>query len=527
MTTDQGGLRHTPAGVDVDDPTNEHTQPDGIGENETLLALRHISKAFPGVTALSDVNLDVVRGEVHALVGENGAGKSTLIKTLSGALRPTSGTIRIDGVDHESLTPAQARDLGIAVIYQEFTLIPVLSVAENIFLGRYPMKGAVLDRKAMAAESDELFARLGIHIDSKTLVQDLTTGYQQLVEIAKALSQDARLLIMDEPSAPLMTAEVEALFHVVETLRQQGVTIIYISHRLEEIFRISDRVSVLRDGAHVATLRTRDTDKNELIKLMVGRELSESYPARTTPPGEVYLSVTDVSGNGVKDITFEARRGEVLGFAGLIGAGRTELMQLLFGAEPIESGSISLGGRPITAKSPIAAVTDGIALVPEDRKRHGVILNLSIRDNVSLPMLKRISLASVIRAGQERALVDEYMNALQIKAPSTAQKVMNLSGGNQQKVVLAKWLATSPEVLIFDEPTRGIDVGAKQEIYSIMNDLAAQGKVIIMISSDMEELIGMSDRVIVLHRGRLAGTLNKSEIVQEKILALSSGELEL
>ena len=492
--------------------------------SSALLSLHHVSKEFPGVTALSDVSLAFAQGGVHALVGENGAGKSTLIKTMSGALSPTSGTIRIDGVDHAHLTPMQARDLGVAVIYQEFTLIPGLSVAENIFLGAYPMKGPVLDRKAMASRVAEIFGRLEVHISPNALVADLTTGYQQLVEIAKALSRNARLLIMDEPSAPLTTAEVDSMFRVIEALKAQGVTIIYISHRLEEIFRVSDTVSVLRDGLHVATMKTADTTKSDLIRLMVGRELSESYPARRNPPGEVHLVVDGLSGNGVRDISFEARRGEVLGFAGLIGAGRTELMQLLFGAQPIEAGRVTLSDRRVVPKNPMAAVNAGIALVPEDRKRHGVILNLTIRNNIVLPLLRRISRASVVNTRDERDIVDSEIGSLQIKTPSQTQKVMNLSGGNQQKVVLAKWLATKPDVLIFDEPTRGIDVGAKQEIYAIMNNLAADGKVILMISSDMEELIGMSDRIIVLCQGRVMGTLAKHEITQERILALSSGE---
>jgi len=491
--------------------------------DRALLSLHGISKQYPGVVALSDVSLEFRQGEVHALIGENGAGKSTLIKTLSGAVDPTSGWIEMDGKKYHGLTPAQARELGIAVIYQEFTLIPELSAAENIFLGDFPLIGPILDRKSMWARAAELFARLGVQIDPKTPVQGLTTGYQQIVEIAKALSRDARVLVMDEPSAPLTTSEVEAMFDVVATLKEHGVTVIYISHRLEEIFRIADRVSVLRDGKYIRSLNVVDTNKSELIRLMVGRDLSETFPQRTTGPGEVTIQVRNLSGNGVRDISFEARRGEILGFAGLVGAGRTELMEMLFGVAPVASGEIHLHGRPIRPKDVVSAISSGLALVPEDRKRHGVILDLTVRDNISLPLLRRISTLGVVRRRRERAVADKYRDALRIKTPSLSQKLGNLSGGNQQKVVLAKWLAMDADTFIFDEPTRGIDVGAREEIYTIMNDLAAEGKTLIMISSDMEELLGMSDRMVVLCRGRLAGTLTKSEFSQERILTMASG----
>jgi ribose transport system ATP-binding protein len=375
----------------------------------------------------------------------------------------------------------------------------------------------------MWARAAELFARLGVQIDPTAPVQDLTTGYQQIVEIAKALSRDARVLIMDEPSAPLTTSEVEAMFNVVATLKEHGVTVIYISHRLEEIFRIADRVSVLRDGKFIRTLNVAETNKSELIELMVGRELSETFPPRTTAPGEITLRVSNLCGNGVREISFEARRGEILGFAGLVGAGRTELMEMLFGVAPISAGEIELHGRQIRPKGVVSAISSGLALVPEDRKRHGVILDLTIRDNISLPLLRRISTLGVVRRREERAVATKYQSALSIKTPSLSQKVGNLSGGNQQKVVLAKWLAMDADTLIFDEPTRGIDVGAREEIYMIMNDLAAEGKTLIMISSDMEELLGMSDRIVVLCRGRLAGTLVKTEFSQERILTMASG----
>ncbi|MBK0417736.1 sugar ABC transporter ATP-binding protein [Leucobacter sp. CSA1] len=495
---------------------------------EAGLSLRvdTLVKEYPGVRALDGVSLDLRPGEVHAIIGENGAGKSTLIKTLSGAIQPTSGTITVDGRSFDRLTPQLARELGIAVIYQEFTLFPNLSASENVFLGEFIRKGPVLDRKTMAAESEALFRRLGVRIPPNALVETLTTGYQQIVEIAKALSKDARLLIMDEPSAPLTASEVDAMFAIVDTLKREGMTIVYISHRMDEIFRLSDRVSVLRDGAYVATRDTAGTTKNELISLMVGRELSEGYPQRDHETGEVSLSVRGLTGNGVQNISFEARAGEILGFAGLIGAGRTELMELVFGAKKPDSGSVDLHGNSVLSVNPIQAIRNGIALVPEDRKRHGLVLEFSIARNITLPSLRRLSRGSVLSPSREAELADRYMKELRIKAPSSQEIVGNLSGGNQQKVVLAKWLATSPEVLIFDEPTRGIDIGARHEIYAIMNRLAEEGKTILMISSDMEELIGMADRVVVLQEGIQRGTLDKEDITQEAILTLASeGEL--
>lgn len=490
---------------------------------DTILKLNHISKLYPGVVALDNLNIEFKEGEIHAMVGENGAGKSTMIKTISGAVQPTRGTIEINNHTYEQMTPTLSRQNGIAVIYQEFTLIPVLSASENIFLGEFIMKGMVLDRKEMDKKAEELFNKLHVDIDPSTKVADLTTGYQQIVEIAKAVSKDAKILIMDEPSAPLTTSEVEAMFKIVDTLKTQGVTIIYISHRMEEIFRLSDRVSVLRDGKYITTVNTADTSKSELIKLMVGRELSETYPERKNKASETVLSIKKLTGNGVKDVSFDVKRGEVLGLAGLIGAGRTELAQLLFGYEKIISGEIILNGKSIRPKNCIEAIAAGIALVPEDRKRQGLVLEMSIKENTTMPSMKRISTLAVISSDQEKEMSQSYMDSLRTKAPSIEQKTKNLSGGNQQKVVLAKWLAMDPQVLIFDEPTRGIDVGAKQEIYNIMNELADNGKTILMISSDMEELIGMSDRIVVLCKGRVTGLLEKEEVSQELILSKSAG----
>ncbi len=490
---------------------------------DTILKLNHISKLYPGVVALDDMNMEFREGEVHAIVGENGAGKSTMIKTISGAIEPSQGTIEICGETFEKLTPKLSRQKGVAVIYQEFTLVPVLSAAENIFMGEYMLKGMVLDRKSMEAKASELFERLHVKIDPKAKVADLTTGFQQIVEIAKAISKDAKILIMDEPSAPLTIAEVEAMYEIVDRLKAEGVTILYISHRMEEIFRLSDRVTVIRDGKYITTVNTEETSKQELIKLMVGRELNESYPVREKPPTETLMKLNRVCGNGVKDISFDIKRGEILGLGGLVGAGRTELAQLLFGSEKITSGEIVYKGKPLHAKNCRQAIEAGIAMIPEDRKRHGVVLDMSIRENTTMPCLRRISNHSVIKPKREVEVTEKYEKSLRIKTPTMEQLVKNLSGGNQQKVVLAKWLAMDPEVIIFDEPTRGIDVGAKQEIYDIMNDLANQGKAIVMISSDMEELIGMSDRVVVLCKGRMAGSLSREEISQESILMKAAG----
>lgn len=490
---------------------------------ETILKLNHVSKHYPGVVALDDLNIDFKEGEVHAMVGENGAGKSTMIKSISGAITPTGGTIEIDGETFDSMTPARSRQHGIAVIYQEFTLIPVLSAAENIFMGEFLMKGMVLNQKEMERRAAELFKKLKVKIDPSAKVADLTTGYQQIVEIAKAISKDAKILIMDEPSAPLTTSEVEALYKIVDTLKEQGVTIIYVSHRMEEIFRLTDRVSILRDGKYIATVNTKETTKAELIRLMVGRELNETYPTRKKKANETILAIKNLSGNGVKDISFDVKKGEILGLAGLIGAGRTELAQLLFGYEKVDSGEIILKGKKIHPGDCIEAIEAGIALVPEDRKRQGLVLEMTIRENTTMPSLRKISRLSAINRKKEKEMSERYRENLRTKTPSIEQKAKNLSGGNQQKVVLAKWLAMDPDILIFDEPTRGIDVGAKQEIYNIMNDLANNGKTIIMISSDMEELIGMSDRVVVLCKGRLTGVLKKEEISQELILAKSAG----
>lgn len=492
---------------------------------EYVLQLQHIRKEYPGVVALKDVTLELKKGEILALIGENGAGKSTLIKCCSGAVIPTSGKIVVNGKEFTSMTPQLAAENGIAIIYQEFNNVKELSAAENLFLGRPIRKGMIVDKAAMEKEAAKAFDRLHIKIDPKALMKNLTVGYQQMVEIAKAIQQNAQILIMDEPSAPLTSAEVESMFEVVEQLRGEGISIIYISHRLEEIYRLSDRILVMRDGEYVKTLITKESHVQELIKLMVGRELTESYPPRTdcVKEDDVILELKNVTGNGDKNISLKVRKGEILGLGGLVGAGRTELAQLIFGAAKKESGQIIFKGKEINPKSPREAIDLGLALVPEDRKRHGAMLGISIKNNINMPIYEKNSTLSVIDSKKEKEIAEKYQKNMAIKTPSLNQLVKNLSGGNQQKVILGRWLAADSELIIFDEPTRGIDVGAKYEIYKLMNDLVEkEGKAILMISSEMEELMGMSDRIIVLAEGDMTGELQKEEFSQERIMAFAS-----
>lgn len=494
--------------------------------SDNILELKHITKLYPGVVALNDVSLEVRRGEILALVGENGAGKSTLIKTCSGAITPTQGEIVINGKSFTGMTPQTSEQNGIGVIYQEFNLVGDLSVAENIFLGRAIRKGMVIDLKAMERESKKILDSLNIKINPKTLVKTLSVGYQQMVEIAKAVSQNAKLLIMDEPSAPLTSAEVEAMFAIVDKLKAGGVSIIYISHRLDEIFRLADRITILRDGQYVTTLNTDETNKDELVKYMVGRQLTEVYPKRDEicVKDEVIFEAVNVSGNGDKNISFKIHRGEVLGLGGLVGAGRTEFAELMFGMRPKTAGKFIFKGKEISPKTPKDAIELGIGLVPEDRKKEGALLGMSIRCNINMPIYQRISKGTVINEKKEEEIAQTYRKEISIKTPTLDQLVKNLSGGNQQKVILAKWLAADSELLIFDEPTRGIDIGAKQEIYTLINHLVEQGKTVLMISSEMEELMGMSDRILILAEGNMTGELNKSEFDQERIMQLASIE---
>jgi ribose transport system ATP-binding protein len=492
--------------------------------SEYVLELQHIVKRYPGVLALNDVSLKLKKGQILGLIGENGAGKSTLIKTCSGAVIPTSGKIVVNGKEFSSMSPQLARENGIAIIYQEFNNVKGLSAAENLFLGNPIRKGLVIDRKAMEEEAAKSFKQLNINIDPKEMCSNLSVGYQQMIEIAKAIRLNAKVLIMDEPSAPLTSKEVESMMGVCELLKSQGVAIIYISHRLDEIFRLSSEIVVLRDGEYIKTLDTEKSTVDELIQLMVGRELKESYPKRVkkTISDEILLELKDVCGNGDKNVNLKLRKGEVLGIGGLVGAGRTELAQMIFGSVRKDSGKIILNGEEINPKCPKDAIELGIALVPEDRKRHGAILHNSINHNINMPIYDHYSKFSKIDEKKEKEITEKYIKEMLIKTPSMNQLVKNLSGGNQQKVILSKWLAASSSLIILDEPTRGIDVGAKYEIYKIINNLVEKGKTVILISSEMEELIGMSDRIIVFAEGVISGELKKEEFSQNSIMALAS-----
>ena len=491
---------------------------------ENILEVRNLSKYYTGVKALDDVSISFRKGEVHALAGENGAGKSTLIKAITGAIEPTAGTIIVEGKPYRKLSPIEAIDLGIAAIYQEFTLIPHLTVAENIYFGKEIGSRGFVDRKAMNAEVGKLMKDIGIDLNPAAYVCDLGIAYQQIVEIVKAVASNSKILIMDEPTAPLTNKETEMLFGIIKRLREREVTILYISHRMDEIFRVCDRVSVMRDGKYICTENTQDIDVHRLIAHMVGRELGESYPERQKPLGDVVLDVQDLKSEKIRGVSFQLHRGEILGFGGLVGAGRTETMQAIFGADKVLGGTVSVNGKPVTIKNPTQALEKGIGLIPEDRKNQGVLLGLSVRQNVTFASLKQAMVGWLISDKKDVAIAEEYTQKLRIKTPSVNQLVKNLSGGNQQKVVLAKALATKCDIIIFDEPTRGIDVGAKQEIYNLMRQLVdEEGKSIIMVSSEMPELIGMSDRILVMRHGKIAGEIQKENYSQELILEYASG----
>ena len=488
-----------------------------------ILELRQLAKSYPGVAALKPFDLAFRQGEVHALLGENGAGKSTLIKLVTGAVRADAGRVVLDGQDLSGLDPAGTLSRGIAAIYQEFSLFPDLTVAENVFFGRQITRRGLVDRAAMEADTARILHELGTDISPRDLARDLSVGHQQMVELAKSVSRNARVLIMDEPTAPLTNREVGFLYEVVARLKARGVTIIYISHRLKEIFDLCDRVTVLRDGDLVATLDTATTTEAELVRLMVGRAVDRSHPIATARFGDVRLEARGLRSARVHDVSLSVRAGEILGLAGLVGAGRTETARLIFGADPRAAGDILVDGQPVTIRAPGDAIAAGIGLIPEDRKRQGVLLNQSVTFNTVFAALGRISPGVFADAGAERAAATRMCDQLQIKTPHLGQLVSRLSGGNQQKVVLAKWLLTESRVLIFDEPTRGIDVGAKEEIYALMRRLSDRGAAIIMISSEMPELLGMPDRILVLAQGRVAGELAKSQFDQERVLRLASG----
>jgi len=489
-----------------------------------LLEMRGITKAFPGVKALTDVDFDVRPGEVHALVGENGAGKSTLMKILAGVYERDAGEVWLKGKPVHFTNPRQAQLAGIVTIYQELNQVPEMSVTENIFLGSELERGVVLQWSAMHDRAKELLAKLHLDIDPRLPIKQLGVGQQQMVEVAKALHQKADLIIMDEPTSSLSIREINDLFAIVRELKAAGVAIVYISHHLEETFAITDRITVLRDGRNVATKPTSELNIDSLVRLMVGRDLSEKYPKEIAPRGEEVLRVENLNRAGVlSDISFSVYAGEVLGIAGLVGAGRTELARAVFGADPIDSGQFYIKGRPVKIASPNDAIQHGIGLLTEDRKQQGLFLQMSVRDNIVMAVLKRLTKGPRVNRRKETEVTRFYIESMNIKAASQDQLAINLSGGTQQKVVLGKWMSTQPRVLIFDEPTRGIDVGAKVEIYKMMNQLAQQGVAIIMISSELPEILGMSDRVLVMRGGRIRGELTRAEATEEKIMEFATG----
>jgi ABC-type sugar transport system ATPase subunit len=488
-----------------------------------LLEMRGIVKSFPGVKALRGVDLTLRAGEVLALLGENGAGKSTLMKVLGGAHRADAGKIKIAGRETNFHSPQNSRHAGVAVIYQEFNLVPGLTASENIFLGQERTRVGFIARKDERRQAKELFHRLGVSIDLDLPCSRLTTAQQQLVEIAKALAFKARIIVMDEPSAALTSHEVQRLHEIIHDLQRDGIGVIYISHRLEEIFHIADHVTVLRDGANVGDRSIGHLTRQQMIELMVGRELKDEFPKRAVTIGPPRLKVIGLQrGRVVRDVSFEVRRGEILALTGLIGAGRTETVRLIFGADSREAGEIRLDDRLLAIRQPRDAIGAGIGLLTEDRKLQGLVLGTSVRENFGLPNLDWLSHYGFVNRPQEREEFGRYVSTLKIKIPHQEQQARNLSGGNQQKVVLAKWLARNCEVLIFDEPTRGIDVGAKYEIYLLMNQLAAEGKAIVMISSEMPEVLGMADRILVMHDGRITGEIaDVAHATQEQLMELA------
>ncbi|MFF2324704.1 MULTISPECIES: sugar ABC transporter ATP-binding protein [unclassified Streptomyces] len=490
-----------------------------------VLALEEVSKSFGAVRALRGVSLQLFAGEVHALAGENGAGKSTLIKALAGVHRPDTGTVLLDGSPVEFHGPADARDAGVAVIYQEPTLFPDLSVAENIFVGRQPSRSlGRVDHRAVKQAAAGLFARLGVDLDPEQPARGLSIADQQLVEIAKALSFEARVLIMDEPTAALTGSEVARLFGVVKTLREQGAAVLFISHRLEEIFELCQRVTTLRDGAWISSEPLAGLTEDDLVRRMVGRDLDELYPKQETEIGEAALTVRRLTREGVfTDVSFEVRRGEIVGLAGLVGAGRSEVARAVFGVDRWDAGEVEVLGHTLKAGSPSLAMAAGVALVPEDRRAQGLVMDMSIGRNIGLTGFAETTRAGLMNRRAERDRAVDWAVKLQVKYARLADVVGTLSGGNQQKVVLAKWLATAPQVLIVDEPTRGIDVGTKAEVHRLLSSLAAEGVAVLMISSDLPEILGMADRVLVMHEGRLAAEIPRAEATEETVMAAATG----
>lgn len=491
---------------------------------ETVVSMHGIQKRFPGVHALDDAQLDLRRGEVHGLVGENGAGKSTLMKVLTGIYQPDGGSVQVKGRDVVYETPADALADGVSMIHQELNQMQHLTVADNIWIGREPMRGIVLDTAQVNKQTAELLDSLHLDISPTETVANLSVAKQQMIEIAKAISLNADILIMDEPTAALTTTEIEDLFKFVADLKSKGVAIVYISHRMEELQRITDRITVMRDGQFVDTVDTADVTMDQIISMMVGRTIYEEPKTHSmvAPDAPVVLEVEHLSSPVVHDVSFALRKGEILGLAGLMGAGRTETARLIFGADPKTEGTIKVNGKEVTIETPQDAVEAGIGYLSEDRKRFGLNIGLSVADNTVMANLEQFMRGPVVDEQKVQREAEKYIDQLALKTPSVAQLVRNLSGGNQQKVVIAKWLVRDSEILIFDEPTRGIDVGAKSEIYKLMNELAAEGKSIIMISSEMPELLRMSDRVIIMCEGNVTGEIDIAEANQENIMRFAT-----
>ncbi|WP_028220453.1 sugar ABC transporter ATP-binding protein [Paraburkholderia oxyphila] len=496
------------------------------GHAAPLLAARHVRKAFPGVIALQDVSIEIRAGRVHALMGENGAGKSTMMKIIAGVYTPDGGTLHFKGEPIALKSPRDALDRGIAMIHQELNLLPEMTVAENIWIRREPRgRLGLVNHGALNRQTRELFAQLGIEIDPQTPLGRLSIANRQMVEIAKAVSFDSDLLIMDEPTSAITDKEVEHLFRIIAELKARGKAIIYITHKMDEVFQIADDISIFRDGHHIVTREASRFDKQSLIAAMVGRELTQVFPKETVPIGEVALAVRDLGRRGVfSGVSFDVRYGEILGVAGLMGSGRTEVMEAIFGVYPAHSGEILFEGKPKTIRSPADAIRAGVAFLTEDRKGTGLFLQLSVGENMAITALKRHSALGFVRQQRVNEECEALCRSLKVKTPGLAQIIENLSGGNQQKVLLARWLLNQPKILILDEPTRGVDVGAKSEIHALITQLARNGVAVVMISSELPEVIGMSDRVVVMHERRVSGILPRELATQENIMTLASGE---
>lgn len=491
--------------------------------NDYILELKNVVKKFGGVTALNNVHLEIKKGEIHALCGENGAGKSTLMKIISGAQKATSGEIIFEGNKVEYNTTKEAQNLGISMIYQEFNLVRYLTVAENIFLGKLPMKAGTVNWTKLFNDTQKILDTLGLKISPRAKILNLSVAQMQMVEIAKCLSVNSKVIIMDEPTAALTNEEIDTLFKIIKDLVAKSISIIYISHRMDEIFSISDSITVFRDGKHVKTLNTTETNYDEIVSLMVGQNIENLYPNREEASSEKVFEVNRLVGQSVNDVSFSLHKSEILAIYGLMGSGNIELSKIIYGAKKKTSGDIIIKGRKIKSPSPLSAIRQGIGLVPDDRKHEGLVLVRSIKENISLASLDKISRFGVINKAIEKNTIDNSVDAMRIKISSPAQLVGNLSGGNQQKVVLSKILRTSPDVLILDEPTRGVDVGAKTEIYQIMDMITKKDKSIILISTDLPEVIGMADRILVMREGKIVKEVMKKDATQELVLAYASG----